>query len=103
MTRSVADAALMLTVISAPDVRDWHSLPPDGADYRLGLDRGVAGLRVAASATLGFVEIQPDVRARFDAAVAALADLGAHVNGSIPRSASQPASSPAPGFRPPRA
>ena len=34
MTRSVADAALMLTVISAPDVRDWHSLPPDGADYR---------------------------------------------------------------------
>ena len=79
MTRSVADAALMLTVISAPDVRDWHSLPPDGTDYRLGLDRGVAGLRVAASATLGFVEIQPDVRARFDAAVAALADLGAHV------------------------
>ena len=79
MTRTIADAALMLTVISAPDARDWHALPADGADYRLGLNRGVAGLRVAASATLGFVEIVPDVRARFEEAVAALADLGAQV------------------------
>lgn len=79
MTRTVADAALMLTVICAQDVRDWHALPADGTDYRLGLDRGVAGLRIAASATLGCVEVQPEIRARFDDAVATLADLGARV------------------------
>ena len=28
--RTVADAALMLTVISEPDARDWLGLPPDG-------------------------------------------------------------------------
>ena len=28
MTRSAADAALLLSVISRPDVRDWTSLPP---------------------------------------------------------------------------
>jgi aspartyl-tRNA(Asn)/glutamyl-tRNA(Gln) amidotransferase subunit A len=91
MTRSVADVALMLTVISAPDVRDWLSLPADGTDYRVGLDRGVAGLRIAVSATLGFVEVQPEVQARFDVAVAALADLGARVDSADPP-VGQPAS-----------
>jgi aspartyl-tRNA(Asn)/glutamyl-tRNA(Gln) amidotransferase subunit A len=79
MTRTVEDAALMLTVISRPDVRDWHALPPDGTDYRVGLAGGVAGLRIAASPTLGFVEVDPEVRRVFEAAVATLADLGAHV------------------------
>ncbi|MDH3596510.1 MAG: amidase family protein, partial [Rhodospirillales bacterium] len=30
MTRSVADAALMLTVLAEPDPRDWYALPVDG-------------------------------------------------------------------------
>jgi aspartyl-tRNA(Asn)/glutamyl-tRNA(Gln) amidotransferase subunit A len=79
MTRTVEDAALMLTVISRPDLRDWHALPPDGVDHRVGLADGVAGLRVAASATLGFVEVDPEVRRLFEAALATLADLGARV------------------------
>ncbi|MCS6855984.1 MAG: amidase family protein, partial [Elioraea sp.] len=29
MTRSVADAALMMNVIALPDTRDWHALPWD--------------------------------------------------------------------------
>ena len=41
MTRSVADAALMLNVLSLPDARDWHALPYDARDYRTGLDQGV--------------------------------------------------------------
>lgn len=79
MTRTVEDAALLLTVLSRPDVRDWHALPCDGTDYRVGLAGGIAGLRIAASATLGFVDVDPEVRRVFRAAVDALVDLGAHV------------------------
>ena len=45
MTRTVADAALLMRVISRPDVRDWTSLPPEELDW-LDLDRPVSGLRV---------------------------------------------------------
>ena len=79
MTRTVEDAALMLTVMSGSDLRDWHALPPDGRDYRVGLEGGIAGLRVAVSATLGSVEIDPEVGRVFEAAVAVLADLGARI------------------------
>ena len=33
MTRTVADAALMLQVCAGPDERDQYSLPADGVDY----------------------------------------------------------------------
>ena len=80
MTRTVEDAALMLTVISRPDIRDWHALPADGRDYRIGLERGIAGLRIAASTDFGFVEVDPEVAAAFTAALAVLADLGARID-----------------------
>ena len=50
ITRTVADAALMLSVIAQPDARDmtaWNSPAPD---FSAGLDAGVRGLRVAFSA-----------------------------------------------------
>ncbi len=84
MTRTVADAALMLTVISRPDLRDWHALPPDGRDYRVGLEDGIAGLRIAASADLGSLEVDEDVRAGFEAALEVLAGLGARVERADP-------------------
>src|SRR5580765_2297538 len=37
MTRTVADAALMLQVCAGPDERDQYSLPADGVDYRRAL------------------------------------------------------------------
>ena len=80
MTRTVEDAALMLSVISGPDPRDWHALPPDARDYRVGLEDGIAGLRVAASSTLGFVEVHPEVARPFRAALDRLADLGARID-----------------------
>ncbi|WP_432479730.1 amidase [Nocardioides sp. GXQ0305] len=46
MTRTVTDAALLMREISRPDPRDWTALPPTELDW-LGLDRDVAGLRVA--------------------------------------------------------
>ena len=79
MTRTVADAALMLNVLSRPDRRDWHALPPDPRDHRVGLEDGIAGLRVAASASLGFVAVDPQVLRVFRAALDVLADLGARI------------------------
>jgi aspartyl-tRNA(Asn)/glutamyl-tRNA(Gln) amidotransferase subunit A len=79
MTRSVADAALMLTVLANPDARDWYALPPDGRDYRVGLDLGIKGKRVAWSPTLGGAVVDPEVAAITAEAVKVLAELGAHV------------------------
>ncbi|MGH6664645.1 MAG: amidase family protein, partial [Pseudolabrys sp.] len=53
ITRKVADAAVMLSVIAQPDARDmtaWNTPPPD---FSTGLDSGVRGLRGAFSARLG--------------------------------------------------
>src|SRR5207244_13343985 len=47
MARTVADAALMLTVLSAPDHRDPYALPPEDQDYLDGLEDGVRGWRIA--------------------------------------------------------
>jgi aspartyl-tRNA(Asn)/glutamyl-tRNA(Gln) amidotransferase subunit A len=79
MTRTVRDAALMLNVMAAPDGRDWVCLPAAELDYRLGLDRGVRGLRIAYSPALGYAKVQPEVRALVAKAVAALEALGARV------------------------
>ncbi len=79
-TMSVSDAALMMSVLSQPDDRDWTSLPFDGRDYRVGLDDGVRGLRIAYSPTLGFAKnVHPEVAAAVDHAVADLQALGAVV------------------------
>ena len=50
------DAALLLNVISEPDDRDWQTLPHDPRDYRLGLDEGIRGWRIAYSRTLGYAK-----------------------------------------------
>jgi aspartyl-tRNA(Asn)/glutamyl-tRNA(Gln) amidotransferase subunit A len=79
MTRSVHDAALMLNVLSRPDARDWHALPYEPRDYRVGLDEGVAGLRIAYSANLGYAEVDPEVAALLEQAAMRFVDLGALV------------------------
>ena len=79
MTRTVEDAALMLTVISQPDQRDWTALPFDSRDYRDGLDQGVEGLRVAFSRDLGYAEVDPEVAEIASRAAHTLSDMGAEV------------------------
>ncbi|HUF34243.1 MAG TPA: amidase [Acidimicrobiales bacterium] len=79
MARTVADTALLLQVLAEPDARDAGALLPDDVDHLAGLDAGVAGLRVAYSPTLGFARVDPEVADAVAAAVATLADLGAHV------------------------
>jgi aspartyl-tRNA(Asn)/glutamyl-tRNA(Gln) amidotransferase subunit A len=79
MTRTVGDAALMLNVLTLPDSRDWFALPYDRRDYRIGLEDGVRGLRVAFSPTLGFLEVEPEVADLVARAAHAFAELGAAV------------------------
>jgi aspartyl-tRNA(Asn)/glutamyl-tRNA(Gln) amidotransferase subunit A len=84
MARSVEDAALLLTVLARPDPRDPAALPPDGRDYRVGLEDGVAGLRIAYSPDLGLVEVEPEIAAAVEGAVRTLERLGAHVTAIKP-------------------
>jgi aspartyl-tRNA(Asn)/glutamyl-tRNA(Gln) amidotransferase subunit A len=79
IARTVHDAALMLTVISQPDVRDFYAAPPLGIDFREGLDGGVRGMRIAYSRTLGYAKVDAEVAALVDRGVAELERLGAHV------------------------
>jgi len=84
MTRTVADAALMLNVLTQPDVRDWYALPPDGRDYRDGLDGGVKGLRIAFAPTLANAPVDPEVATLVAGAARTFADLGAIVEEATP-------------------
>lgn len=86
ITRTVADAALMMNVLALPDPRDWLALPYDGRDYRVGLDDGVRGLRVALSIDLGYSPyVDPEIAAIVRQAAAVFADLGAMVEEASPQ------------------
>lgn len=81
MARTTEDAALLLTVISQGDVRDWAAAPPNGVDYRIGLELGVEGMCIAWSSSLGFVdvEIDPQCLELARRAVSVLASHGARI------------------------
>ena len=49
ITRTVADAAAMLSVIAQPDARDTTAWNTPAPDFTAGLERGVRGLRIALS------------------------------------------------------
>ena len=83
--RSVEDLALLLTVMSRPDARDWTSLPYDPRDYRVGLHDGVRGLRIAFSPDLGYVkDVDPEIAAAVRRAADSFAAQGAHVDEVAP-------------------
>src|SRR5688500_19052218 len=84
VTRSVADAALMLNVLALPDARDWHALPYEPRDWRTGLDHGVADLRIAYSPDLGYAKVDAEVAAIVKDAVRVFEDLGAKVEQKNP-------------------
>jgi aspartyl-tRNA(Asn)/glutamyl-tRNA(Gln) amidotransferase subunit A len=79
MTWTVRDAALMTDVMSRPDSRDWSQLPPPERSFLDGLEDGVAGLRIAFSPALGYVDVDPEVAAAVRSAVGVFAELGARV------------------------
>lgn len=78
IARTVADVALMLSVIAGPDPRDRNSLPPMGPDY-LALERDFCGFRVAWLSRIGAVPVDPEVEAVARAAAFSFAELGCEV------------------------
>ena len=76
MTRTVGDAALMLSVMAGPDDRDRTSLEGAPADYVGQLRRDLNGLRVAWSPDLGGLRVDPEVATVVRAAVRAFEELG---------------------------
>jgi aspartyl-tRNA(Asn)/glutamyl-tRNA(Gln) amidotransferase subunit A len=85
LTRTVADAALMLTVCAGPDERDQYSLPGPGVDYVKALRGSLKGLRVAYADDLGFADaVDPEVRATCAKAARVFRDLGCRLEETKP-------------------
>ena len=79
MTRTVADAALMLDAIAKHDARDWSALPPPTESFLPSLGAGIEGVVAAFSPALGHAAVDPEIAAAAERAALALEDLGARV------------------------
>ena len=84
MTRTVADAALMLSVMAGPDEMDRTSLEAAPDDYVGTLHAGIEGWRVAWSPDLGGLRVDPEVAAVVRQAARAFEDLGCVVEEVAP-------------------
>ncbi len=72
MARTVADTALLFSVLAGPDHRSPIALETPGETFRTPPERDLRGLRVAWSPTLGGLPVDPAVTAVLETAVAAL-------------------------------
>ncbi len=79
MTRTVEDAALMLSVIAGPHSRDPFTLPDQGIDYVAATRRSIRGMKVAYSPNLDIFPVDSRVAAICADAVKAFESAGAHV------------------------
>jgi aspartyl-tRNA(Asn)/glutamyl-tRNA(Gln) amidotransferase subunit A len=79
IARTVADAALMMDILSQPDARDWSAGPAPTASFSQTLDEGLRGRKIAFSSNLGYGSNDPDVEGAVREAVQLLRELGAEV------------------------
>ena len=79
MTKSVADAALLLNVIAGHDARDSTTMQTEVPDYMAALSGDVAGLRIGLPAEYFIDGMDPAVESAVRAAVAHLKSMGAEV------------------------
>jgi aspartyl-tRNA(Asn)/glutamyl-tRNA(Gln) amidotransferase subunit A len=85
MTRTVADAAVMLDVIAGPDPRDRHSRPRGSETFADLADTDVSGLRVAWTTDFGgYAGVDENIRRAVEAAARRFEALGAHVENATP-------------------
>ena len=78
-TRSVRDAALLLTSMAGKDPMDATSLDRPRTDYTLGIDEGIRGIRVGVVKEAFGEGVEPGVRASVQRAIDGLEDLGVSV------------------------
>ncbi|HEX2942822.1 MAG TPA: amidase family protein, partial [Rhodopila sp.] len=86
MSRTVADSALMLSVIAGPDPRDRLSIPCADIDWLAAAQASsLKGLRIAYSADWGYAAVDPEVRRVVGEAVRVFErDLGCRVEEAHP-------------------
>ncbi len=85
IARTVADAAQVLSVVSAPDARDMAAWNAPAEDFVSGLDDGMRGLRIAWSPRLGRVgNLDSEIAAAAEKAARALQEQGAQVEEADP-------------------
>ncbi|CAM3946708.1 amidase [Kibdelosporangium persicum] len=79
MTRTVADAALLMRVLSQPDERDHMSLPPSDIDWQ-SLNFDPAGVRVGLHLDAGVgLDVEPEIRSAVEAAARLFENAGVTV------------------------
>ena len=79
LTRSSADAGIVLQAISGADSHDPTTLVAKVPDMLAGLGKGVAGLRIGWDETYGTEGLAPDHARAVREAVEVMADLGAEI------------------------
>ncbi len=79
-TKSVADAALVLSEIAGPDPRDATSIDRTVPDYLSSLTGDLRGLRIGVPREYFIEGIEPGVQAAVTKAIEVLKDLGAQVS-----------------------
>lgn len=79
MTRSVRDAAIVLAAIAGHDAQDITSLALPTSDYVAAVDGATARLRIGVARPHFFADLDPEVAAAVERALAALAGLGAEL------------------------
>ena len=84
MARTVEDLALMLSVMAGPDPRSPISIVQPGSVFARPLKRDFHGLRVAWSANLGGLPVDPRVTEVLDSGRRVLQALGAQVEDADP-------------------
>ena len=85
MTRSVADAALLMTALTKPDPRDFMALPYEEIDWPALLAADVKGMRLGLIVDIGVgLKPEPAVRAAIEAAAKTFESAGAVVEPVAP-------------------
>ena len=79
ITKTVADAAILLEVIAGVDPRDSTTLPVDVPDYSAALSGEVTGMRIGIPKEYFVEGIQPEVEAAVRSAIEQFASLGAEI------------------------
>jgi aspartyl-tRNA(Asn)/glutamyl-tRNA(Gln) amidotransferase subunit A len=79
LTRTVADAALAVDIMSGPDERDPCCLPCPGINYLAELNAGIENVCIAYSPDLGYAVVDPEIARLCEASANRLRDAGAVV------------------------
>ena len=80
LTRSVADCADALNIVSSHDLRDSTSVSPPFTDFGKDIDAGVAGMNIGVPKEYLVDGMDPGVLEAFEASLKTLEDLGANIS-----------------------